>query len=126
MGQCGTFQAHIALREMFPTTERKESRVNFWYQVLFVSEFCATSASSSECSEYILVKSNERSEYSYIGLAVFFSGKSLKRCSRSILIFRGLTCDFFFKFSAFLLLKGRPTPLSSIKSVKITKNVIEF
>ena len=25
----------------------------------------------------------------------FFSGKSLKICSRSVLIFRGLTCDFF-------------------------------
>ena len=28
-------------------------------------------------------------------LLVFFSGKSLKICSRSISIFRDLTCDFF-------------------------------
>ena len=41
------------------------------------------------------IKSNERSEYSFIGFADFFLGKSLKICSRSILIFRGLTCDFF-------------------------------
>ena len=40
-------------------------------------------------------KSNERSEDSYIKLADFFSGESYKICSRSILIFRGLTCDFF-------------------------------
>ena len=25
----------------------------------------------------------------------FFSGKNLKVCSRSVLSFRGLTCDFF-------------------------------
>ena len=41
------------------------------------------------------IKSIERNEYSYIGLADFFSGKSLKICSRSILIFRCLTSDFF-------------------------------
>ena len=28
-------------------------------------------------------------------LLIFFSGKSFKICSRSIMIFRGLTCDFF-------------------------------
>ena len=47
----------------------------------------------------IVIKSNERIEYSYIGLADFFlffsPGKSLQICSRSILIFRGLTCNFF-------------------------------
>ena len=46
-----------------------------------------------------LLKSNESSEYSYVGLGVFFwfffSGNSLKICSRSILIFRGLSSDFF-------------------------------
>ena len=45
-----------------------------------------------------IFKSNAHSEDSYIGLAdffVFFSGKCLKICSRSISIFRGLTCDFF-------------------------------
>ena len=35
-------------------------------------------------------KSTERSEYSYIGLADFFSGRNPKVCSRSFLIFRGL------------------------------------
>ena len=40
-------------------------------------------------------KSTERSEYSYIGCADFFSGKNPNVCSRSFLIFRGLTCDFF-------------------------------
>ena len=34
--------------------------------------------------------SSERSEYSYIGLGDFlFTGKSLKICSRSVVIFRG-------------------------------------
>ena len=51
----------------------------------------------------MLFKINERSKYSYICVAVFFSGKSHKVCLRSVLIFRCLTCDFFFKFSAFLL-----------------------
>ena len=44
------------------------------------------------------IKSNGRSEYYYIGLANFFLiflDKGLKICSRSILIFRGFTCDFF-------------------------------
>ena len=42
-------------------------------------------------------KSNERSGYSNIGLADFFGffrKKSFKICSRSVLIFRGLTCNF--------------------------------
>ena len=42
---------------------------------------------------------NEQIEHYYIGLAdfffVFFSGKSVKICSRSVSIFRGLTCSFF-------------------------------
>ena len=46
-----------------------------------------------------VIKSDERNEDSYIGLAdfflFFFSGKVLTICSRSILIFRSLTCDFF-------------------------------
>ena len=33
---------------------------------------------------------------------------------------------FLFKFSAFLFLKGGQTPLSNNKSVKVTKNVIDF
>ena len=54
------------------------------------------------------IKSTERSQYSYKGPGDFFcfSGKSLKFCSRSILIFRGLTCDLFFKFCAFTLLNS--------------------
>ena len=40
------------------------------------------------------IKSNERSKYSYIGFDSFFSRKSLKICSRSVLIFRGLTRKF--------------------------------
>ena len=61
-------------------------------------------------------KSHER-------LVNFFSGKNLKVCSRSILIFRG--CDVL-KFSAFPFLKGKQTPLSNSKSVKVTKKVIDF
>ena len=44
------------------------------------------------------MQSIERSEYYYIGLADFFgifSGKSVRISSIAILIFRGLTCDFF-------------------------------
>ena len=75
-----------------------------------------------------MIKSDERSEDSYLGLAdfflvCFFSGKSLKICSRSILIFRALTCDFFF-FSS--LQKGRKKPLSNSNNIKVTKNVIDF
>ena len=44
-----------------------------------------------------IVKNNLPSENSYIGLADFFSGKSLTSCSRLILIFRGLACDFFYE-----------------------------
>ena len=52
-----------------------------------------------DCLFYVkVIKSNERSEYCYIGLAdfflIFYSGKSLKICSLSIWIFRGLICDF--------------------------------
>ena len=56
-------------------------------------------------------KSNERSKDSYIGLAdffvVFFSGESLKVCSRSILIFRGLTCDFLSSVHFYCLKEGK-------------------
>ena len=49
---------------------------------------------------WVIFQSNERSKNSYIGLAdflfvFFFSGKSLKICSRSIQVLRSLTCDFF-------------------------------
>ena len=50
------------------------------------------------CCLIVMFKSNERSEYSCIGLGdffVFFSRKSLTFCLRSILIFRGLTGNFF-------------------------------
>ena len=58
---------------------------------------------------WFLIKSNERIEHFYKGLDDFFSVKSIKICSHSILIFRGLTSDFF-KFSSFPLAKGRRTP----------------
>ena len=54
--------------------------------------------SSYFSKKFSVFKSNVRSECSYIGLADFFlvfSVKSLNICSRSILIFRGLTCVFF-------------------------------
>ena len=74
----------------------------------------------------MLIKSNERSEYSNIGLADFFSGKSLKICSRSILIFARFDLSFLVNFSAFLLLKGRQIPLLNSKFLKVTENVIDF
>ena len=46
----------------------------------------------------LVLKSTELSEYSYIGLAdflCFFFQEKLKICSRSFLVFRCLTCDFF-------------------------------
>ena len=68
----------------------------------------------------LIWQSNERSEYSFIGLADFFFGffKKVKIYSSSILIFCGLTSDFFFNFSSFPLLKGKQTPLSNSKSVR--------
>ena len=63
-----------------------------------------------------LIKSNERSEYSHIGLDIFFQENLFT-----------LNFDFsrfylyFFKFSAFPLLKERQTPLSNSKSVKVMK-----
>ena len=54
-------------------------------------------------------KSNERSEYSYICLGEFFCFgffiKKLIFCSRSVLILRGLTCDFFSSLVHFPSLK---------------------
>ena len=55
----------------------------------------------------IIINSNERSEYSYIGLADFFSGKSLKICSRLVLIYRGLTSDFFLSSSSICIVKRK-------------------
>ena len=70
-----------------------------------IGTFCASCAATGyyclyyftvAVQSFLFIKSNERSEYSYISLADFFlvfSG-SFKICSRSsILIFRGLTCD---------------------------------
>ena len=68
-----------------------------------------------------MFKSNEHSEYSYIGLGDFFSGKSLKFCSGSNLILLSLFCDFI-NSSGFPLLKRRQTPLSSSKSVSHEKH----
>ena len=69
------------------------------------------------CDFLTVLKSNDRSEYS-IGLADFFSGKGLKICSRSILIFHGgLTCDQCISIVE---------RLSNSKVVKVTKKVIVF
>ena len=64
----------------------------------------------------------------HIGLAdfscfVFFFRKNLFTLNFDFLQF---DLWFFFKFSAFLLLKGRQTPLSNSKIVKVTKSVIYF
>ena len=59
-------------------------------------------------------------------LLIFFSRKSLKICSRSILIFARFDLSFLVNFSAFLLLKGRQIPLLNSKFVKVTENVIDF
>ena len=65
---------------------------------------------------------NERCEDSYVSLdnfsLSFFMKKSLVFFSHSNLMFRGLIFDFF---SSFPLLKGRQTPVSWSKSVKVTK-----
>ena len=54
---------------------------------------------------------------------VFFFRKSLKICSGSNLLFRGLTFDFF---SSFLLLKRRQTPISNSEKVKEIVSKVEF
>ena len=57
----------------------------------------------------------------------FFFKKSLEICSDSKVLFDFLIQKlFFFKFHSFSLLKGRQTPLSNSKSVKVRKNVIKF
>ena len=55
------------------------------------------------------MKSNECSEYSYIGLADFFYRKSSLNFSTLNFDFSRFDVRFFFKFNAFPLLKGRQT-----------------
>ena len=56
----------------------------------------------------------------------FFPGKNLKICSRSNLIFRGSTFDFFkVQFISFVKWKANST-IEHKKNVKVTKNVIDF
>ena len=84
-------------------------------------------------SQFFLWQANfliacERGSDSYIGdiyCFSFFSGKFLTFVRTQIYC---LWYDFwfFFKFSSFLLLKGRQTPLSRSKSVSATKNVIDL
>ena len=56
------------------------------------------------------------------GFLLIFSG-SLKFCSGLNLLLRGLNFDFLIKFSSFFLCQTR---ISSSKSLKFTKNVIDF
>ena len=72
--------------------------------------------------------SYEHSEYSYIGLGDFLCllQKSLKICSRSVLIFLQFDLRFLVKFCLFSILNGRQTPLLNSKNAKVTKNVINF
>ena len=65
-----------------------------------------------------MIKSNECSEE-----RSFFSGKSLEICSRSVLIFRGLTCDFVLRSVHF---HWKANSLSDGKSIKVTKTWSTF
>ena len=56
-----------------------------------------------------MFESHERSEYSYIWVLVIVFGVAI-----------------FIVFSFFPLLNGRQAPLSTSKSVKVAKNVIDF
>ena len=58
---------------------------------------------------YFVLRIEERSEYSYIGLYDFFAflGKGPKICSRSNLIFRGLNFDFYLSSVHLHFVKGR-------------------
>ena len=71
-----------------------------------------------------MFKSNERSEYSCIGLGdffvFFFSRKSLTFCLRSILIFRGLTGNFFL-VQCIVIVKRKANSTIEQKNVKVTK-----
>ena len=70
-------------------------RFDFRFLIKFSSFLLLKGIQLHQDALKVVFKSNERSEYSYIGLADFFLRKKSKICSRSILIFRGLTCDFF-------------------------------
>ena len=69
-----------------------------------------------------LIKSNECSQDSYIGLADFFFAYIFLKKKSLNFFFRA----FRLKFRAVPLLNVRQTPLSNSKSVKVAKNVIDF
>ena len=65
----------------------------------------------------------------YIGLADFFCFFFRKKSQNLFTLnfdFSRFDLRFLTKFSAFLLLKGRQTPLSISKIVKVTKKVIDY
>ena len=73
------------------------------------------------------LKSNERNEYSDIGLGYFFLFFREKSGLFTLYFdFSGFEFWFHFKFTSIHLLKGKQTPLLSTKIVKVTKNVIDF
>ena len=71
-----------------------------------------------------ILKSNECSEYSCVGVEsffVFFSGKSFEKFTLS---FDFLQFDFF--VDIIYLFKGKANSLIELQNVKISKNVIDF
>ena len=56
---------------------------------------------------------------------VFVFKKSLKICSGSSLLFRGLTFNLLFS-SVFSFVKRKASPLSNSESANVTKHVINF
>ena len=70
----------------------------------------------------IKIKINESIEYSYIGIADFFCFQEKvfrKICSRSVLIFRGLTCDFFFQVQCIPIVERKANSLIEQQNCKI-------
>ena len=66
----------------------------------------------------VLLRVDERDKF-------FFPGKVLKFVHAQIHFIVFSTFDFL-KFSSFTFLKGRQSPPSKSKSVKITKNMVDF
>ena len=68
-------------------------------------------------------KSHERNHYSYLGIGDFFSRKNLKNCSRSFLIFRGLTL-ISFQIQCIYFAKRKTISTIEQRNCKGYKNVI--
>ena len=97
------------------------------FLIVLVFDICFRTVFSTKL--FCRIKSNERSEYSYTGLAdffLFFFQEKVSKFVHAKFWFFVVWLVVSFKFSAFPLLKGRQTPLSNSKSVKVTKNVIHF